>query len=151
MNHRYLFMGAILSMGALAAVATLLFPKSSKAHIVFPDGFVVRATIADTPARQHRGLSGTKVLQKDEGMLFLFDEATKPGFVMRDMLIPLDIIWLSANTVVGYEEHLQPENPIVHVYRPPVAVTGALEVPAGFVAAHGLAFGNALDIRLKDR
>ncbi len=151
MNNRHLLMGVILSVGALAAAATLSFPKSSMAHIIFPDGFVVEATIADTPERQYRGLSGTKSLEKDEGMLFLFDEATRPGFVMRDMLIPLDIIWLSANTVVGFEQHLQPENPVVHVYRPPVAVTAALEVPAGFVAAHGLTFGDALDIRLKDR
>jgi len=59
----------------------------------------------DSPARI-KGLSGRSDLAEDEGMLFVFPTSQRElSFVMRDCLIPIDIIFLSSQgTVVATHE-----------------------------------------------
>lgn len=122
------------------------------ATIRFPDGFVVEAEVADTLERQYQGLSGRESLAQNEGLLFVYDNpVVAPGFVMRDMLIPIDILWISNGHFVGFDESLQPEDPVVNVYRPSVPVDNVLEVSSGFARAHKLRVGDALDIRMERR
>ena len=58
--------------------------------------------IADTPAKRERGLSGRESLPPNTGLLFVFDEPGQYGFWMKDMLFPIDILWLDENfQIVG--------------------------------------------------
>lgn len=124
----------------------------SVATITLPDGFVVQAEVADTLERQYQGLSGRTSLAPNDGMLFVYhDPVVAPGYVMRDMLIPIDILWISEGRLVGLDESLQPEDPVVNVYRPKEPVDRVLEVSEGFAQAHGLKVGDALDIRRERR
>ena len=66
--------------------------------------------IADTPDLHAEGLSGHKPLADNEGMIFIFDTPGVYKFWMKDMLFPLDIIWLAPDkTVVGFEKSLSPQ------------------------------------------
>lgn len=66
---------------------------------------------ARTPVEQAQGLSDTKSLASNQGMLFINDTVDQRCFWMKDMLYPLDIIWLdSKKTVVHIEKNLSPDS-----------------------------------------
>ncbi|MBI4125685.1 MAG: DUF192 domain-containing protein [Deltaproteobacteria bacterium] len=90
---------------------------------------------------------------KKEGMLFVFKKQGRYPFWMWGMRLPIDLVWLKKRTVVGFEENLQPPASRWHLlfpfllrrYRPPEAVDGVLEVPAGFCRQNRLKRGEVLD------
>jgi len=65
---------------------------------------------ARTAAEQAQGLSGTKSLAKNAGMLFIFSDNQNRCFWMKDMNYALDIIWVSADKKVTHiEKSLAPQ------------------------------------------
>ena len=52
--------------------------------------------LAVLPEERQQGLSGREFMAHDAGMLFVFDEEQTLHFWMKDMLFPLDIIWIDA-------------------------------------------------------
>ena len=88
---------------------------------------------ADDLNERAQGLSGVKDLGNNEAMLFIFDEQQKHGIWMKDMLIPLDILWLSADKrVVHIEEYVTPES-YPRIYYPRVPAKYVLELKSGIV------------------
>jgi uncharacterized membrane protein (UPF0127 family) len=53
----------------------------------------VTAAIADTSELRYLGLSDTKSLPEDRGMLFVYDSIDDHAFVMREMNFGLDIVY----------------------------------------------------------
>jgi hypothetical protein len=109
---------------------------------------VFRVELARTIIEHSRGLSGRERLGEDEGMYFIFDSPTVQGFWMKDMLFPIDIIWISGERVVGFKENAQPEPGrsifTLPVYNSPGPVDRVLEVNAGTVAKYGIEVGDAV-------
>jgi len=65
--------------------------------------------VADSPIRQEYGLMCRKALAPDRGMLFLFASQEPRYFWMRNTLIPLDIIYISADgKVVSITRNARP-------------------------------------------
>lgn len=94
-----------------------------------------------------RGLAGRTSLAENEGMLFVYDYDIMPRFWMKDMLIPIDIIWLKDNMIVGIEKNILPtNNENLDVYSPQVFVNSVLEVNAGFSDKYNLKIGDIIDI-----
>jgi len=117
---------------------------------VCQDGAVLSVTIADEPQEQREGLSGVDSLLETEGMLFLYEEAGYPTHWMKEMLIPIDIVWLLDGTIVFIAQEVLPAKEgeeLVH-YRPDTLANQVLEVPMGFVEKHGIFVGDRLDVRL---
>lgn len=126
---------------------------SNLAVITFPDGTVVHAEIADSNEERRVGLSGHAFLNPDRGMLFLFDEPALQSFWMKEMDFPIDIVWISGETVVGVESDVPVPVPGTGTldlpkYVSETPVDRVLEVNAGFAAARGLDAGDRLDIEL---
>lgn len=67
-----------------------------------------KVEIADTDQKRTLGLSGRTSLAKDQGMLFIFPKEGIYPFWMKDMLIPLDFIWINNNTIVDLSKNIQP-------------------------------------------
>jgi len=83
--------------------------SSSKSNKICIEGKTCfYAEIADTLGERERGLSGKQSLGDDKGMLFIFEEETLPGFWMKDMKFPIDILWIDENKkIVGIEKNMQ--------------------------------------------
>ncbi|OGY57726.1 MAG: hypothetical protein A3C03_02135 [Candidatus Colwellbacteria bacterium RIFCSPHIGHO2_02_FULL_45_17] len=108
--------------------------------------------IADTIVTRQQGLSGRHELGDKEGMLFIFERAALRRFWMKDMLIPIDIIWINDGEVVGFEENVEPEPGVplqgLVIYKSPIPVSLVLEVEAGTVNRTGIKSGDPVSIRL---
>ncbi len=112
--------------------------------------------VVKTPEEQARGLSGCTKVPERSGMLFVMGERRDAAFWMKDMLIPIDIVWIADNTVIGVEEHVPfPDSGVsdtdLPVYRSPGAVDAVLEVSAGKAREYGLTRGAAVGIDTRGR
>lgn len=111
------------------------------------------ADVAKTDEDRTRGLGGRTNLGVNEGILFLFPGSGSYGFWMKDMKIPIDIVWISGNTVVGFEANVQPpenisvEDSNLSLYFPPVSIDRVLELQAGRAATLKLRQGDTITVR----
>lgn len=116
-------------------------------HImVLPHG-TVYAEVVDTPRARAKGLSGRLQLAEDEAMLFVFEHPGKYGFWMKDMLFPIDMVWISENgTVVHIERRVSPdtytknEPPQTFINTPDAKYV--LELASGQAEKYGLYLGS---------
>jgi uncharacterized protein len=116
--------------------------------VEFPNGATVTVDIADDLFERTQGLSGRESLESNEGLLFLHEEHAVQRYWMKDMLIPIDIIWIDGEEVVGFVEAAQPEKPPLTIYESPVPVDKVLEVSSGFVTQNSVNIGDILDIQV---
>ncbi len=102
----------------------------------------VIADVAATADTRAQGLSGRSSLAEGEGMLFVFDEDDRHSFWMKDMLITIDMIWLSKDKqVVHIVPNAKPDS-YPASYAPYDNARYVLEVPAGWKARHGVTLGS---------
>ena len=110
-------------------------------HILDLKGKIFVASMT-TDATREKGLSGHAPLASDEGMLFVFDGPAQQNFWMKEMLFPIDMIWLDSNMrVVGAAERATPES-YPTIFSSPSSTKYVLEVPAGEYAARSLMLGD---------
>jgi uncharacterized protein len=104
----------------------------------------VLAEVVSTPEKIYLGLSHRKELPEGRGMLFLMEAARRHAFCMRDMLFPIDIIWVADGKVAGLHKQLSPSDK--GSFRAPVPVPLVLEVPGGFADRHGIKVGDSVTL-----
>ncbi len=141
-KKRFLIISLICILTVLLIVfyRTLIFNDSDQnIHIPFIMSYTrsnIRFEISTTTAEQERGLSGRSVIPNNYAMLFIFQKKSRYGFWMKDMLAPIDIIWLSDNgTIMGINNSIQPDT-YPNVFYAPVAVRYVLEMQAGYAIRH---------------
>lgn len=109
----------------------------------------IKVELAQSNEEAYRGLSFRKELCSDCGMLFIFPEARERTFVMRNMLIPLDIIFIRDNQIINIHKNLPPEG---ENYKGRYSSQGpanyVLEVNAGLSDSFGIKKGDELSINL---
>ena len=76
-----------------------MFQHFNKTEICFNDR-CFEVEIAKTQMEQSQGLMNRENLDRDKGMLFVYNEDHKHSFWMKNTLIPLDIIWIDENKEV---------------------------------------------------
>ena len=110
--------------------------------------------IADTDKERLEGLMNITYLDKDEGMLFVFDEEGYYGFWMKDTIISLDMIWINKNLeIVNIVENAEPclqytELEECPIYYPNQESLYVLEVKGGGVDRLGIKEGDEVDIEI---
>ena len=149
--RRVLFL--VVFLGGVLLVSFLFFTRYRNslmsydfANVSIGDHEFV-AEVADTPESRARGLSGHKPLSEDQGMLFLFPEASVQAFWMKEMLFPIDIIWIRDGRVLGFYENVPPPLPETSLselllYTSPGLVNMVFEVAGGTVSRFGITVGD---------
>lgn len=131
----------IFFLGLGAAMQTDKIYSAKKSSVII-NGVRVYVDIADTLAKQTLGLSGRNALKDSEGMIFVFDKETIPGFWMKDMNFPIDIIWIdSSNHIVSITKRVLPSS-YPKVFTPIVPIKYVLEVSAGFADRNNVKNGD---------
>lgn len=99
------------------------------------DGRGLAVAVAASPSQRSQGLMGVADLGSLDGMLFVFPADSDGGFWMKNTLIPLDIVFFTADG--GFVDSLTmapcTEDPCP-TYRPGGSYRYALEAPAGDLA-----------------
>jgi len=87
-----------------------------------------------------------KELAKNKGMLFVFEKEVLPGFWMKNMEFPLDIIWINQDKrIIGINTNVFPCRDSCESIVPPDRIKYALEVNAGFVEKNQIKAGDRVD------
>lgn len=107
-----------------------------------------KVEIAKTEKQREEGLMERKSLDKDKGMLFIFDKESIYPFWMKNTFISLDIIWIdNSYKVVDIKENNKPCNNIFcsSIY-PSSKAKYVLEINAGLCSELGIKKGDFLDM-----
>jgi uncharacterized membrane protein (UPF0127 family) len=116
-----------------------------------PGGAPVRVTVelARTDAERARGLMHRRALPTDGGMLFLFARDEIHSFWMKNTLIPLDMIFITADlTVAGVVERAEPHSLTGRSIDVPSRYV--LEVNGGWAREHGVGPGTKVQLEHVD-
>lgn len=116
------------------------------------DDKIVKVELADTKELREQGLGGKSFLDENSGMLFVFDDKNvTPGFWMKGMLIPLDIIWIANGKIVHIDHSAQapkagePDSQL-KIYPAPQPIDYVLEVNAGFTEKNNILKGDSVNV-----
>ena len=137
----------VISLGILIGVACA-DPDEARGPVVDVGGARFDVEIAFTSEERSRGLSGRESLPESSGMLFVYQSSRVPSFWMKEMLIPLDFVWIGDECgVVDLHTDIPPpqagtSSGSLPTYSPSAPVRYVLEINAGRIAALGIEVGD---------
>lgn len=103
--------------------------------------------VANTKEELEMGLSGRTSIGEKEGMLFIFPKMGQYQFWMKDMLFPLDIVWISdEGRVVSITENALPESYPKKIFKNDAFAKYVLEMKAGTSRKYGLYLGTSVGL-----
>lgn len=118
--------------------------RESGVERLFVAGTPLLVEIADSEEERRRGLSGRESLPENGGMFFVFPEDDYHGIWMKEMLFPIDVLWIDAvGRIVHIEKSLQPGS-FPKTYFPQIPARFVLEVGALFTEVHGVHVGDRI-------
>jgi len=133
-------MKIVLSVLAICLLTACSSYKTTS--VILPDGFEVKALIADTPKTREKGLMFIKDLPENKGMLFVFEGEQLQQFWMKNTFIDLDMVFIGADKKVTSVAAGVPHS---YSYTPDTDIAYAvgygqyvLEIPAKTAAKHGV-------------
>lgn len=138
----YAWFWVTLMIVAIAAGIIFLIYEMSRPKVMLHlgDG-IFTARVAMTDGERTKGLSGVNELPKDKAMLFVFDQDGKHGIWMKDMEIPIDVVWLDRERRVVYiAREVLPES-YPEVYRSNIPARYVVEFAAGTVQERAIRIG----------
>lgn len=122
--------------------------NESKNQICFENNYCINAELAVTNEEKSLGLMNRPYLPENKGMLFVFENERIPSFWMKNMQIPLDIIWIDSNFVVAdITENVPPcSYTPCNIYSPKEKVKYVLEVNSGFSKRKRVQIGQRISL-----
>jgi len=132
-------------------------PIGTELATIHVDRTPVFIEIADTPETRRLGLSGRESLPSTHGLLLVFDTLQPHGIWMKDMLFPIDIIWIAPTSmdsssgegealrIVDVEYDVSPDS-FPTVFYPDQSSLYVLEVNAGFAESHNFDVGDVVQL-----
>lgn len=137
---------------ATLAVAIVLFCTACRAqgpHVEL-GGETFSVEIADTSEKQRLGLMFRDSMPEDHGMLFIFPNERMRSFWMKNMRMPIDIIYFDEDyRVVSIVKHARPcRTTRCPGYPSAGPARYVLELKAGLADELGLETGDLMEVRL---
>lgn len=151
-NIFYLF----LTLVAIVSVVVFVYLKydeeiytflvADDSLVMYVESSPLSVTIADEPAEHRQGLSGVESLSEFEGKLFIFPKEDYYGMWMKDMLFPIDIIWIDNDLrIVHIEENVSPAT-FPDTFATPVPARFVLETNAFFAKSANVEVGDVVSL-----
>jgi uncharacterized membrane protein (UPF0127 family) len=136
----FILMLLVFLCGCIKEPKVTIFTSSSKVEI--------KVEIADTPEKRQFGLMFREKLERNSGMLFVFEEEQYVTFWMKNTRIPLDMIFISENgTINEIKENVQPcEKDPCPTYPSKFPTKYVLEVNSGFCRQNNIKVGDKVKI-----
>ena len=141
-------MKILFLLGLLFCSTALAFTTTTQVRIHSGSQVrVVNVALATTEPERAKGLMWVKDLQDDQGMLFVYPQATLNQFWMKNTPTALDMLFISSDKKIVFiaksaipfsEEVIDPEMPSQYV----------LEVKAGFVEKQHITVGDTVEFQL---
>lgn len=109
---------------------------------------VIQLEVALTPRQQAMGLMFRPALPDDRGMLFPFDPPQPVGFWMKNVPVPLDMVFVRDGVVQAIAANVPPcEQEPCPTYGPKVLIDQVIELRGGRAAELGLKLGDRLEVK----
>lgn len=110
-----------------------------------------RVEVAKSEDEKHEGLMGRTELADGTGMLFIYGAEVNPTMWMKNMLIPLDMVFIGEDLKINHiEENVNPCNLTDDKgcarYQSPVASSLVLELPAGYAKSNSIVVGDSVEL-----
>ena len=107
MANIYYFLAILVVMMAIWSIYTYIkklpqTPTEMRKTTIIINRHSFEVEIAENDANRQKGLMERAKLEKNQGMLFIFEKNGIYPFWMKNTLIPLDIIWISADKKITY-------------------------------------------------
>jgi len=111
------------------------FENKQEINQVIINNITIKIEIADSPKEHAEGLMYRASLDKNSGMLFIFEDEKIRSFWMKNTLIPLDIIFLDKDLkIINIVENALPcQEDQCDTYESSLPAQLVLELNAGFV------------------
>jgi len=111
----------------------------------------IHVQIANTPDERSKGLSGITSLGENDGMLFVFTPKDAAIFWMKEMLFPLDMVWINNGKIVRIDKNIPKpaagtSDSQLKKYSAGQLVDDVLEVNAGFSDKNKIKVGDAVNL-----
>ncbi|MEO3703569.1 DUF192 domain-containing protein [Trichormus azollae] len=121
-------------------------PISAQATV--PNGTKIKLEVAQTPEEQMMGLMYRSALPDNCGMLFIFPSAQPVQFWMKNVPLPLDMVFLDKGVVKYIQTAAPPcnRNPCA-TYGPNVPIDQVIELRAGRATELGLQAGDQVKMK----
>ena len=108
---------------------------------------VIELEVAQTSEQQRLGLMYRKSLAKNRGMIFVFDQLRPVRFWMKNVSIPLDMIFLANGQVKAVISEVPPCNvDPCPTYGPDSLINQVIELGSGQAVELGIEEGDRLEI-----
>ncbi len=141
-----------LLLFCLGIFYTLLAPKSEKAQYLPIEATLqigsqtINLEVADEISEQLKGLKHRPKLEADQGIYFSFEKHQELTFWMKDVIVPLDIVFLDNNQVVKIVSSAEPcQEEICLLYKS--WGNGAIELKANMANSLGIKVGDKIKIK----
>lgn len=146
-KFKYFFISLVVLI--LILLASIFSPSVRKLHDYYLANQKISLEEVSSASAMSKGLSGRQELCQNCGMLFSFSQRGNYPFWMKDMLLPIDLVWLDSGQVVGCQSLPLPIlGQDLPKYWPTKPINQALELNTGFCAKYGVKVGDRLFPRL---
>ncbi len=102
--------------------------------------------VANTPKKRIKGLMFIKNLPEKHGMIFLFEKSGKKTFWMKNVEIPLDIIFIDKGKIINIINNAKPCRQFpCPTYSSEKNADSAIEVNAGYCNKYKIKIGDEIN------
>ncbi len=131
----------VLALAGVVLLATFLYISLHSPRVIETP---LQFEVVRTPEAQAKGLGGHTDVPHGYGMLFVFPKEETLAFWMKDMLVPIDILWLSPDgTILGIEDSVSPDS-YPQKFLSPVPLRLVLELRAGESRVRNFTIGSRI-------
>jgi uncharacterized membrane protein (UPF0127 family) len=126
------------------ALSSTFFPNREHLSVIFPGQKSIDVAVSNTQAQRELGLGFVKKISDKNGMLFIFKKSDWYAFWMKDMYIPIDIIFIDESKVVTDVYKKVSPYSFPKIYHPSKKIKYVLEINSGNSSKLGIKPGQKI-------